>query len=208
MSKDHHPRLRSGLPDGPANGIAELSDRLMSAGEDTQIVVVGVLERDGYLHSDSDHVDIPFVRFVSIDELDAENAKWARELLSKSTEGRRLAGQLEIDMEPGELAELMAEFSEFADDIGQSVDALKADFAEYDERTHGKRRSPEGTDPQTIREYLATRRLEDGLPARVKVAGLEAEVVPVDDEDDGSWDDDDEPGRAITDVDLPADVGA
>jgi hypothetical protein len=182
VSADHHPRLKSGLLSGEANGIADLSDRLMREGDDAELVVFGVLRRAGYVHTDDDRIDVPILRFVSIDEADAEDAKWIRAKLNKNAAERRsIAGQLELG-EPTELSEMVAEFEEFADDIGQSVDALKADFAEWHDREHGSKKSPEGTDPQTIRAYLAARRLEDNaaLPSRNDIE---------DPNPDGEWED-------------------
>lgn len=182
MPDNHHPRLKSGLPSGDANGIADLSDRLMKAGDDAELVVFGVLRRAGYVHTDDDRVDVPILRFIAIDEADADDAQWIRERLNKNASARREAGQLQMDIEPSEMSELMAEFEEFADDIDQSVAALKADFADWDQREHGKKRSPEGTDPQTIREYLAARRLENNaaLPSRGQLD---------DPNPNGEWDD-------------------
>lgn len=212
-----NPRLMSGLPDDHANGLADQGERLIEQ-PDTVLYVVARLTVGQLVSNLLKKQVTPYLCVAAIDVLgDAEDSEWARNLLDKRGEDRRAAGQLEIELEPGELAELMAEFSEFADDIGQSVDALKADFAEWDEREHGTKRSPEGTDPQTIRGYLAARRLEDGLPAREDIGSLNgrsldddlylAQSVGTDGNEGDDWGDD---VRPVEDVPLPADetVGA
>lgn len=158
-----NPRLMSGLPQDSANGLADQGERLIQQ-PDTVLYVIGRLTVGELRNNLKKKQLTPYLAVDAIDVLDAEDSEWAANLLSSQAEARRLAGQLELTAEPTDFAIVLKEFEEMANE-NEGVEDAKAHFAGWHDREHDGMKAPEGTDAQTVREYLAFRRQEsDAIP--------------------------------------------
>ena len=150
--------LSSKLPAKEFNGIGVLLDETVAA--DGTVKPDAPTERYAVVRLKLDEHGVKGVETKAVWTIEhieslppGEQEDAARLLLAERLEERRANGQLAFDDdEPSIMRELLAEFTELADDLGVDVTAFKAEFAEQ----YGT--PPEAAGEHHLREWIGLKR--------------------------------------------------